>query len=479
MFPGAPSIQSIISSASNHRHFDFEWSNGVMRLSTSGEEDVLQAMQSIEKLKALGLLNTDSKEAPVAPPPAPMIEPVMSSVPETTAKAHPVPTPKRTEAPYVEFRATDTGRRRNLLSEEIKPFLAEIKQKKYSRTTLGQSTFTTRIFQELVGDKYVDDLNHDDIDTFMHALSVWPKSSPKKRTYRGMLAPAIVEKAEDIKVNRISLQTQQKHIDRLKMFFGWCVKRRQMKENLLAGKRLFHFSAADPKPRHPFEESDLKVLFDPEKLEAMDQPHQFWVPRFALYQGMRINEICQLYVDDIVIKDGIRGINVSRDRPGQKLKNHNSRRFLPLHPALVEAGLLRYIKDVKASGSPHLFPGLTWGKHGPGHGVGAWFNRTYLRQICGIKDKLKTFHSFRHNFAMCAINSKVSDPSISIMLGHLAGVSQLRKSYAHDTTPPQKADELAEIKFPVLNMPNYSAANFEAYLRLAAVVEKREERTTV
>lgn len=358
------------------------------------------------------------------------------------------------------------------------PYLRYLKQKKYSRTTCGQTAYTTKVFKELVGDKPVRDINIRDIDTFLHALSVLPSNGPKKKAYRGMLAPAIVLKAEDVEHGRISIQTQQKHIDRLKAFFKWCVERKTMTDNPLGKLRLFKFSAGKPKPRIPFGLAELQTIFSASNDVHLDSPHKFWVPRIAYYQGMRVNEISQLYVDDIRVEGKVMGINISSDRPGQKLKNSNSKRFLPLHPALVKLGFLKYLKDVKATGSPHLFPGLKWGYNGPGHQVSAWFNRTYLRSICGIKEKRQTFHSLRHNFATFGVRSRVPDPEISIMLGHLPGVSQLRRSYAHDATPSEQAKELADIKFPELTMTKYKPGQFSTYLTMARAVESREEKSS-
>ncbi|HTV86967.1 MAG TPA: site-specific integrase [Dyella sp.] len=251
-----------------------------------------------------------------------------------------------------------------------------------------------------------------------------------------------------------------------------------MPENPLEKLRLFKFSSGRPKPRIPFTTKDLQLIFSPANDKHLNEPHKFWVPRIAYYQGMRINEISQLYVDDIRAEGKVMGINVSSDRPGQKLKNSNSKRFLPLHPALVKLGFLKYLKEVKATGSAHLFPGLKWGDNGPGHQVSAWFNRTYLRSICAIKEKRQTFHSFRHTFATFGVRSWLPDSCISIMLGHLPGVSQLRRCYAHDATPSEQAEDLAKIKFPELTMSKYKSGQFRTYLTMARAVETREERSS-
>lgn len=447
-----PSLHHVLASARRSCRYDIEVSpTGNFRISSIDPDDHSRAIQALELYKQSNL-STQQAIQPKAPSPP--------QKPKTEKPIDPTPS-KESDGP--------------LLSEELEPYLRYLKQKKYSRTTCGQTAYTTKIFRELIGDKPVNFINIRDIDTFLHALSVLPSNWPKKKAYRGMHTTAVVDKAQDIEHGRISIQTQQKHIDRLKAFFKWCVERKSMKDNPLGKLRLFKFSAGKPKPRIPFGLQELKLIFSSTNDKYLDEPHKFWVPRIAYYQGMRINEISQLYVDDIRVEDKVRGINISYDRPGQKLKNSNSKRFLPLHPELVKLGLLKYLKEVQASGSPHLFPGLKWGVNGPGHQVSAWFNRTYLRSICGVVDKRQTFHSFRHTFATLAVRSRVPDPEISIMLGHLPGVSQLRRSYAHDATPSEQAKELADIKFHQLPMTKYKSKQFHAYLTRAHAVASRED----
>ena len=43
----------------------------------------------------------------------------------------------------------------------------------------------------------------------------------------------------------------------------------------------------------------------------------FWLPIIALYTGMRMEEICQLYVSDVKKVDGVWGFNISEDEDKQ------------------------------------------------------------------------------------------------------------------------------------------------------------------
>jgi integrase len=69
--------------------------------------------------------------------------------------------------------------------------------------------------------------------------------------------------------------------------------------------------------------------------------------------------------------------------------------LVPLHPRLIELGLLEYVEARRQEGSLYLFPDLDHsGVHEPTKALSQWYGR-FLRRI-GITDRRKVFHSFRH-----------------------------------------------------------------------------------
>lgn len=70
-------------------------------------------------------------------------------------------------------------------------------------------------------------------------------------------------------------------------------------------------------------------------------------------------ELTQLHTQDIEEVAGTCGFPTAARFLGQKLKNGRSRRFVPLHPAFLEADLLTYSDDsVSTMGEGPLFPSL-------------------------------------------------------------------------------------------------------------------------
>ena len=78
----------------------------------------------------------------------------------------------------------------------------------------------------------------------------------------------------------------------------------------------------------PFEIDELKKIFNPKtyfkrKNDNVDDNYKYWVPIISLYSGMRLNEICQLKVQDIK-KDEKTNIDyffVTDDAEDQSVKN--------------------------------------------------------------------------------------------------------------------------------------------------------------
>lgn len=363
-----------------------------------------------------------------------------------------------------------------LLSTRVPTFLSYVHQKTTSRSTVCDTVMTLRIFMELVGDKRVCDITTDDTDRFLQALSVWPVHASKRREFRLMRAPEVVNKARLLRTASLTTRTQQKHIDRLRMFFRWLELRHEIRPDLLLGIRLYKRGQDFGLHREPFSESDLQLIFDVHRQTRFETPYMFWAPLLALYQGLRVNELAQLYMDDVQQIGGRWCLDITRDRPGQRLKNQHSRRCIPLHPILIECGFLDFVQQARAWRRTTLFPSVVWGINGPGDCVGDWFNRTFLRKRCGITKKNRTFHSFRHCFATFGERSKVPDARLALMLGHSAGNSVLRIHYVKLASPADFSADLNAIVFPKHEHPKYVPEAYEKAFARADVEETRQAR---
>lgn len=129
-------------------------------------------------------------------------------------------------------------------------------------------------------------------------------------------------------------------------------------------------------------------------------PHYYWAPLIALLAGgARVNEVAQLRLDDFgVTAAGTGFVAFQAVAEDQRLKNKQSRREVPLHPLLIELGIMQWVQALAGAGYDRLFPEL---KHdsekGYGKALSKWFTR-FMASRGYPRDGTLTFHSFRHTF---------------------------------------------------------------------------------
>lgn len=135
-------------------------------------------------------------------------------------------------------------------------------------------------------------------------------------------------------------------------------------------------------------------------------PHLPFITLIGLYSGARINEICQLRVTDIIKVDGLWCFNhVEEESDDKSLKNNNSIRTNPVHPTLIDLGLIRFRDAQAAKGYTGLWEGAKkiscdyYEKHGNhSHYVSKWWCGTFKSKLALSNPAKQTFHSTRHTF---------------------------------------------------------------------------------
>ena len=215
-------------------------------------------------------------------------------------------------------------------------------------------------------------------------------------------------------IELVSAANANAHLANFSSFLNWAVNEELLERNPMRGLRLPDEVSKRDK-RHPFSAKQLQTIFnaplyrgclDGERGYAKpgaQRPRnaRFWVPLIALYTGMRLNEICQLDTLDIREIDSIPCITVSegsQDGTSDKaLKTGASERLIPVHPTLIQCGLLAFVRERKRSGHAKLFEEIDPGPRGKrAVAFSKWF--TQFTRACGAYKPRTSFHSFRHNF---------------------------------------------------------------------------------
>ena len=192
---------------------------------------------------------------------------------------------------------------------------------------------------------------------------------------------------------------------------------------------------------------------------AKDLPHRWWGPILGLYTGARVNEIAQLYLDDVRQVDGVWGLFVWKKDRNQKVKTKSSIRFIPLAEPVLDAGFLEFVEDMRKTGHPRLFPHLPAGTRKDGKPNGLGYGRqlsrqfsVYLKQF-GI-EKGTAFHAFRHTMSTALAEAKVPATTIALITGHARklDVPVLETHYIHIAdvkTLEERVAALRKFKPPV------------------------------
>lgn len=82
-----------------------------------------------------------------------------------------------------------------------------------------------------------------------------------------------------------------------------------------------------------------------------------FAPIFSLYSTMRLNELSSLYIEDIKKVDDVYFFDIN-DKKDKTIKKLKSKRFIPIHNKIIEAGFLIYIEYIKKQGVSRVWPNL-------------------------------------------------------------------------------------------------------------------------
>lgn len=270
---------------------------------------------------------------------------------------------------------------------------------------------------ELIGDMPALAFDGQQARLLKERLSRCPQYFGLRPEFKGKTLKQVVESGSTYKT--ITAVTVNNRLRKLTAFMNWCKANSYIEENPLAGMKVMTGSAKEA--RLSFDRRDLAALLDHQALrqESSKHPWRYWLPFMGRATGARLEELCQLRVDDFIEQQGIQCIRIDDSREGQKLKNASSRRILPIHPALLDLGLLQHVASVRASGADRVFPELDAVRGKLGHAPSKWFGR-YKTKL-GIIDGRKTFHSFRHTLIDDLRDAGVQDSLIKRIAGHEDG----------------------------------------------------------
>jgi integrase len=190
----------------------------------------------------------------------------------------------------------------------------------------------------------------------------------------------------------------------------WAVHNRRIAQNVASGTKLTTKIKPGEGIRGYSDEEAKLVLTAARKEKAA---HLRWAPWLCAYSGARLSEICQLRRQDVVEHEGIWIMKIMAE--AGSLKNANSERVVPIHPALVSEGFITFVE--KAAAGP-LFGQLSPDRFGNRGGNGTKVIGRWVRDL-GLKDvRISPTHSWRHRFKTLARRHGLAPDLVSAIVGH-------------------------------------------------------------
>jgi integrase len=175
---------------------------------------------------------------------------------------------------------------------------------------------------------------------------------------------------------------------------------------------------------------------------------------------MRLNEACQLDMADVRTIEGIACFVVtaasSEQKTDKRLKTVSSERVVPVHPQLLDLGLMTFVASRRRGESVKLFPEIGVGATGYRSSTfSAWFARFCAK--AGASSEKTCFHSFRHQFRDALREAQV-DRDIALALGgwsHAggsAGTSSIADAYGSGYRPSTLFDAISKVRYMDLEL---------------------------
>jgi len=289
-------------------------------------------------------------------------------------------------------------------------------QGKWTEKTQEDYEAVYKLFVRIVGDRPIADIDDTMILTYLETLQKLPPNLNK--------LPALVGKTIEqilaLDLPPMAARSVNKNVERVSSVFKWALGKSKygLTRNPAVGMSV---NEADATKRQPFSAQELVSLFGGNEFQTrkFDNPYAYWLMPLGLLTGARLGELCQLYLKDFVEHNGVPCIEISDEEEGQRVKNQNAKRLVPIHDKLIELGLLRYVDDLRAAGEERLFPELSQRRDGFAHAASNWFQR--YKKRCGIEGKhTKVFHSFRHTFISALLDDDVPEHAVAQIVGHEA-----------------------------------------------------------
>lgn len=333
---------------------------------------------------------------------------------------------------------------------------------KNPRTPHQYRTYTAR-FISIIGDKPINQYTKSDGRMFRDIITALPSNIDKRKELKGIPLKSIPKKAEQLGLEPMSITNVNNHIVGVSALWKWIEENYDEEpSNPLKGMK-YKVKANPRKERDPFTAEELTTIFNTPVYTgcksykgwkesgtySLIDSYRFWLPLICLFSGMRQQEACQLYTEDIQEEDGIHFFYIHENRPDMSIKNPHSERRIPVHQELVRIGFMDLVKQRVKQGEPRIFPDLKMSSDGTySKNASMHFQRFFKK--AGVKHGKNCFHSFRHSFEDACRESNVPEAIMHAIQAHKEG--NMSDRYGRGFSIKKLNENMQELQYPDLDL---------------------------
>lgn len=326
-----------------------------------------------------------------------------------------------------------------------------------SKYTLQIKQKSFELFEDLIGDLAITDIKIEEARRYKQLLSKIPPNAKKILK---------VEKLSDIDWSKFegdkqNPKTINNRLSCMVALFNWAIRHGYYHERNPFSGLMIKLAKQSSNKRQAYTKQDLITLFKSpiymgcagtkwnERFEEGDLVHKdslYWVPLIGLYSGMRLNEICQLYIEDIQEEDGIHYFDVNNKGEDKALKNLSSQRKVVIHQRLLDLSFFRHVQQLKQKGEQRLFPDIPLGS---GRTYSYIFSKRYIRllEALDLRKNGLCFHSFRHTFIDGLRSVEVERQIAMVLTGHQSS-KDVHDSYGSGYSLGVLQENINRLSFP-------------------------------
>lgn len=341
------------------------------------------------------------------------------------------------------------------------------KREAWSQSTANAYRPVFRLLRDVLGAnrdlRSVDRQTAREVFDIVRAL---PRGLGKHPDLAGLPVPAAVAAAKSLGLPTLSPKSiNDSYMALIVALFGWALKERWVEYNPFLSLRVAETVAPEDK-RDAYTQEQLRVIFEgapwaTPATPASVRPSIYWAPLIGLFHGLRVGETCGLMTDEVIELDGVPVINL-KPNDLRRLKNRESRRYLPIHPELIRLGFLDYVATRRRNGDLQLFPEAKRDANGHyGDHVTDWFARLLRDRKLkgqGVRGGALTLHSLRHTFQDALRRAELEGRiEAAVLAGRKRGNDPVAMAYGNGYEMPRLLECLRKITFDGLSLTRSDA----------------------